>query len=346
MNQKELAERLNLSRTTVSRCFTNHPKINPETRARVFQLAAELGYAYAPPRNATQGRAATGQSVAVLAGIPANAGREVETARDVLIGVSERLAAEKYSLNVQYVDPQDFTLMPRSRKILPGLKNRDLLGFILLYPFKEETVSNLIVKFPTVCALNDFEKLSVDCVDVDQTRGILALVSHLVDLGHRHLGFVSWKYTVPTPWVERRFGAFVEGLYRFHLPFREDHVINVHRDGQIEVEKVVERALRLIAEGVTGLVCAADHQAYHLAHALRERGIRIPGDVSITGFDGETPPPGQPHLTTLKTPFREIGVSSVVSFLRRMAQPSATRRHILVSGRVIEGETSAPPPPL
>ena len=44
MNQKEIAERLNLSRTTVSRCFTNHPKINPETRARVFELATELGY--------------------------------------------------------------------------------------------------------------------------------------------------------------------------------------------------------------------------------------------------------------------------------------------------------------
>jgi LacI family transcriptional regulator len=46
VNQQTLADRLGLSRATVSRCFTNHRAINPSTRARVFDLAAELGYRY------------------------------------------------------------------------------------------------------------------------------------------------------------------------------------------------------------------------------------------------------------------------------------------------------------
>ncbi|MGC9450412.1 MAG: LacI family DNA-binding transcriptional regulator [Oceanipulchritudo sp.] len=343
MNQKEIAERLNLSRTTVSRCFTNHPKINPETRARVFELAAEMGYEYSPPRNLTADRNRMANSVAVLAGVPRNAGRQVETAREVLAGISERLAAEKLTLNVHYVDPGEFDLSPRARRILPGLRNAHLLGFILLYPFKEESVGNLVTKFPTVCVLNDFEELDVDCVDVDQTRGIIRMVRHLVELGHRELGFLSWKYKVPTPWVERRFGAFVESLYRFHLSFREDRVINVHRENQIEVEEVEAAARRMIEGGVTGIVCAADHQAYHLVQALRESGIRVPEDVSVTGFDGEEPPPGMDQLTTVRTPFRDIGVSSVVSLLRRVTHPSASRRHILVSGRPLIGATTAAP---
>jgi LacI family transcriptional regulator len=343
MNQKEIAERLGLSRTTVSRCFTNHPKINPETRARVFELAAESGYTYSPPRNLTQERSRTANSVAVVAGIPSNASRQVETAREMLAGISERLAAEKLTLNVNYIDPTDFNLSPRSRRIIPGLRNANLLGFILLYPFREESVRNLVSKFPTICVLNEFEDLDVDCVDVDQTHGISRMVRHLHELGHRNLGFLSWKYKLPTPWVERRFGAFVESLYRWRMPFNEDCVINVHREGQIEVDEVVQAAIKMVRNGVTGIVCAADHQAYPLVKALREEGIRVPEDVSITGFDGEEPVNGLPQLTTIRTPFRDIGVSSVVSLLRRVTHPSASRRHILVAGRPIEGGTTAPP---
>ncbi|MEX0322507.1 MAG: LacI family DNA-binding transcriptional regulator [Puniceicoccaceae bacterium] len=344
MNQKEIAEKLNLSRTTVSRCFTNHPKINPETRARVFELAAEGGYSYAPPRNKTSERAKEANSIEVLVGVPSNAGQRVDTARRILVGISERLASEKLTLQVRYVDPATFDISSRARRILPGLRNSECMGLILIYPFKEETVKNLISKFPTVCALDDYDELEVDCIDVDQTRGIARMTSQLHELGHRELAFVSWKYTVATPWVERRFGAFVEHLYRYHLPFHEERIINVRRDEQIEPDEVVERVVNLIENGVTGIVCAADHQAYPLMAALRARGIRVPEDVSVTGFDGESPPVGAPQLATVRSPLRDIGVSSVVALLRRVALASAPRRHILVSGRAVEGQTVAAPP--
>ena len=83
MSQKEIAERLNLSRTTVSRCFTNHPKINPETRARVFELAAEIGYSYSPPRNLVEDRPRVADSVAVMVGRPSNALDGIDTARQI-----------------------------------------------------------------------------------------------------------------------------------------------------------------------------------------------------------------------------------------------------------------------
>ncbi len=342
MNQKDLAKQLNLSRTTVSRCFTNHPKINPETRARVFELAAKHGYSYSPPRNQTSQRPSKASQVAVLVGKPSIAGEWFSTERDVLAGISARLATEKLTLNVQYVDPAEFDLAPRARRILPGIRNSEVVGFILVYPIKEATVRNIITKFPTVCALDDYENLQVDCVDVNQTRGISGIVDRLHELGHRELAFVSRKYTVITPWVEHRFGVFVESLYRHHLPFRADRIVNVHRDEQIEVPAVVERIKGFIKDGVTAIVCAADHQAYELYDALTQAGIRIPEDISITGFDGETPQYNRPQLMTVQTPFREIGVSSVVSLMRRVTHPSAPSRHILVSGKVIEGKTVRP----
>ena len=99
----------------------------------------------------------------------------------------------------------------------------------------------------------------------------------------------------------------------------------------------------MIGEGVTGIICAADHQAYPLVSALRASGIRVPEEVSVTGFDGVEPPDGEPQLTTVRMPFRDIGISSVVSLLRRVSHPAAPRRHILVCGRSIFGATTAPP---
>ncbi len=308
----------------------------------MFELAAKHGYSYSPPRNQTSQRPSKASQVAVLVGKPSIAGEWFSTERDVLAGISARLATEKLTLNVQYVDPAEFDLAPRARRILPGIRNSEVVGFILVYPIKEATVRNIITKFPTVCALDDYENLQVDCVDVNQTRGISGIVDRLHELGHRELAFVSRKYTVITPWVEHRFGVFVESLYRHHLPFRADRIVNVHRDEQIEVPAVVERIKGFIKDGVTAIVCAADHQAYELYDALTQAGIRIPEDISITGFDGETPQYNRPQLMTVQTPFREIGVSSVVSLMRRVTHPSAPSRHILVSGKVIEGKTVRP----
>ena len=342
MNQKDIADRLNLSRTTVSRCFTNHPKINPETRAKVFQLASRLGYVYAPPRNHRTGDE-KGRTVVVLVAQPLELSHESETTRRILVGISDRLAEEGLHLKLHREDPERFVLGSRPRRILPELSNEGILGFILLYPFQQESVANLSAKFPVITALDDYERLEVDSVDVDAGRGISRLMDRLASAGHRETAFISWRYKVATPWVERRFGAYVAGLYRLGLSFDESRVVNVRRVGQIEPEAVLSRAIEWVRSGVTALVCAADHQAYPLMAGLRAAGVRVPEDVSVTGFDGIEPPSGELSLTTIRQPFRDIGYSTVVSLLRRVSSPAAPRRHILVGGRLIEGETVCPP---
>ncbi len=169
------------------------------------------------------------------------------------------------------------------------------------------------------------------------------MIQHLYDLGHRRFGFVRWQYNVPTSWVERRYGAFVENLYRLELGFQEEYIINVHRQGQIEPQAVVERVLDLIRRlRITALVCAADHQAYHLVRSLRVAGIAVPEQVSVTGFDSVAPPEGLSQLTSIRMPSRDIGNAAVVSLLRKVDHPTAQRTHILVSGKESLGQTTAP----
>lgn len=342
-NQQLIADQLRLSRTTVSRCFTNHPKINPETRSAVFQLAAKLGYDYRAPRNVVARRSSARNTIAVLIGVPESNRQAVDTISELVTGISERAAAGQHEIQLHYIDPVLFRLAPRARKILPGVDHSDWMGAILLYPFHEETVTNLMSKFPTVSLLDDYDTAEIDCINPDEDRGISRMVQHLHDLGHRRIGFMSWKYPVATPWVGRRLGAYVENLYRLGLTFDPDLVLNVRRQDQIPLEELSRQVAGLTRNGVTGWVCAADHQAYRLLADLKTLGVRVPGDCSVTGFDGVKPPRGLPQLTTMRTPFRDMGFSAVVSLLRRVDNPSTPRRHIMVSGRVVVGKTTARP---
>ena len=344
ISQQQIADELNLSRTTVSRCFTNHPKINPETRAAVFQLAGELGYNYSAPRNVEAKKPAERNTLAILVGMREDNRQAADTAVEVIKGISERAAAQRLEIQLHFVDPSEFRLAPRARKILPGADSSDWRGTILIYPFHEESVINLMAKFPTVAVLDDYDVAEVDCINPDEGRGISRMVQHLYDLGHRKIGFLSWKYPVATPWVGRRLGAYLENLYRLDLKIDPAQILNVRGTNHTPLDEISKNVARLIRKGVTAWVCAADHQAYHLMGDLKKLGIRVPRDCSITGFDGIKPPNGSPQLTTMQTPFRDMGISSVVSLLRKIDQPSAARRHIMVSSRVIIGKTTARPP--
>jgi DNA-binding LacI/PurR family transcriptional regulator len=102
-------------------------------------------------------------------------------------------------------------------------------------------------------------------------------------------------------------------------------------------------AERVRYDGVTAWVCAADHQAYQLISDLRDRGLRVPDDVSVTGFDGQDAPPGLPRLTSMAVPNADLGASAVARLVSRLLQPASQRRMTLVMPRFVEGGTTAIP---
>lgn len=343
-NQKLIAEKLNLSRTTVSRCFTNHPKINPETRAKVFQLAAEMGFNYSQQRNSVSGRDDSDRNtIAVIIGVDKSVKDAVDTAGHILAGISEKAATAGLELDVHYVKPADLNVQPRSRKIIKNVSCANWKGVVLIYDFDEESVRNIMAKFPTVSVLEDYHNAEVDCISQDQVRGITKLMEHLHQLGHRRIGFMSWKYDVSTPWVERRLGAYVENLFRFGIELDPNLIVNLRQNESIDLPQIVATIAAEVRNGTTAWACAADHQAYHLRSELMNHGIRVPQDCSVTGYDGVQPPEGHSQITTIKMPFKDMGISSVSSLIRKMAHPTARRHNIQISGELLVGESTGAP---
>jgi len=345
VNQELIAQRLNLSRATVSRSLANHPAISAETRRRVQDMAAKLGYQQTPGRAARRGKKSRTFTVGVVIGVP----REnvtMATYPHILKGIRARAEIERVTVDVCYQPPEDIDTEANRQPLIRQIRNNDWRGAILIHPFPVAAVAMIANRISTVSALESYNEPGIDIIDTDDAPAILELVLRLSRAGHRRIGFVSWTYPVGGHWVARRFSGYVEALFYQGLEFRPEWVINVHKNApRLLPPAVSETVARLFAQDkVTAWVCAADHQAYPLMQDLQSRGIRVPEDCSVTGFDGLEPPAGLRQATSMRVPHEHIGSSALTRLVNRISHPAAPRRKILVEAQLVEGETIATPP--
>ncbi|WP_221032646.1 LacI family DNA-binding transcriptional regulator [Actomonas aquatica] len=345
INQEALAQALNLSRTTVSRSLSNHPAISAETRERVQAKAEEMGYRTSTGGPIRRRRSNKPLNIGVLIGMPRN-NLGMATFPAVLQGIRERAAVDQITVDVVSQDPETFQPNSGHQPLFRHIRSGDWRGLILIYPFAPDAVETLARKISTVSVLTEYDHLPVDTVDTDHSD-IINLIGRLARRGHRRIGFITWDYTVCGRWASRRFAAYAEGIFQYGLEFNPAWTANVHTDRErlTTAEAVADFAAHQTREaGVTAWACAADHQAYQLISDLHARGLEVPRDCSVTGFDGIEPPPGLPQLTTLRVAHADVGGSAAARLLNRVLHPTAPRRKILVETSLVVGTTVAAPP--
>lgn len=347
MNQQLIAERLQISRATVSRCFTNHPGINPVTRARVFQLAAEIGYVHLQMRKPRKDRK---KGASKIFGVLICSAEEEYFRTDyqnpseqILAGVTECAHLNGGNVEVHLIDPKACTLDD------PVFLNIEKLcsrwdGLLLVYPFPNSILDHLAPKVPLVSLVEQFDHTGIDCVDVDHYKGISSAIEHLLERGHRRIGFYTRRYEVEASWSYRRYAAFMEAMVRLRLPVVLEDIVNIFPSHEGDDESSIEYAAGRTRDGVTAWVCAADHQAFDLVHGLEKRGISVPGQVSVTGFDGIETPPGSAELSTIVIPFREIGMTGTQRLFERTQKRFGSAQHVLIDCRLRPGDTVGPVP--
>jgi DNA-binding LacI/PurR family transcriptional regulator len=346
-NQQLIADKLGISRATVSRCFTNHPGINPGTRARVFQLAAEIGYVHLQMRTDRANRKhSTKKTFGVLICSTEEEYNRTDyqnPSEQILAGVTDCALLNDASVAVHLIDPKNCKLDdPAYLRIEKLCRGWD--GLLLVYPFPDPILNQLAPIVPLVSLVEQFDHSGIDCVDVDHYKGISSAVEHLVAQGHRRIGFFTRLYEIEASWSLRRYASFKESMIRMRLPVSPKDVVNIFPSFEGDDESSIEYAIERTKNGVTAWVCAADHQAYDLINGLTNAGIDVPGQVSVTGFDGIATPPGSPELSTVMIPFREIGATGTRKLVERAEKRFGSSQHVLIDCRLREGATVAPPP--
>ena len=323
----EVAALGGVSRATVSRVI-NGGSVSKETRQRV--QAVLDGTDYRP--NAAARTLASGRSgvVGVVMHVDPHELFRDPYFSELLQGMSDGLSERTGGMMLW--------LGNRSKEdTLERILSMSLLGGVIVTAgtLEDPLVDGLLAsRLPTVLIGHRRADRSASYVDIDNVSAAEAVTSHLVELGRRRIGHITGRRG--TVAGEGRFEGYRAAMRRAGLPTEELTV-----DGDFEKTGGVAAAGELLDRGVDAIFCANDATAAGALETIRGRGLRIPEDIALAGFDDlEFAAHLDPALTTVRQRVRQQGSEAALALLGLMSDPgSGPRRVILPTELVIRQST-------
>jgi LacI family transcriptional regulator len=256
----------------------------------------------------------------------------------IVRGIEDTLAERDFTALIANTDNDAV----RERRVLRAMRARNVDGFILLTAHRnDETLATLIRDdIPVVTVNRTASGPDVSSVSPDDNAGINAVVDHLVALGHTRIATIAGPRTLSTG--RSRYKAITAGLRRHGLTLPTDRVMFARAFSEDEGRRCMSELLA--STDATAVVAANDTLAVGCLDALRDKGLRCPDDVSVTGFndilfmDKLSPP-----LTTVRIPHTEMGVEAARILLDQLlGRTTATRHAVLPIELVVRESTAAP----
>jgi LacI family transcriptional regulator len=329
MSLEDVARRARVSTATVSRVLNGVGVVKSSTRARVMKAITELKYH--PNLNARNLAGGRSRTIGVIVSNLDN-----PFFLDVYRAVEIDCHANGYEVlvaNTAYRAEQ----LAASIRLMIGRRVAGLAAIVS--EMKDEIVQELMAsKLPIV--LYDVGKAggNITKIRVNYKKGIERIVEYLVTLGHRELGFIGHHATLG-PIDERRSALF-------------DAVRTVWRDAHIRVASDSDSldggrqaAAELLSTGPapTAIICVNDLMAVGALKELRERGIRVPEDISVTGFDNiKLSEYCHPALTTVHIPRDRIGHTIFTSLAFDQNTPHPAGREFIMNLEFVLRDSTGP----
>ena len=323
---EDVARRAGVSKGAVSFALNNRPGVAPETRERILRVAADLGWT--PSHRARALAADRALAVGLVIARPPETLGADPFFPAFIAGIEAALAPLGQSLLLQVVADRSRELDSYRRLAADGRVDGVFLTDLRVDDPRPELLEQL--RLPAVVIAPSCEGHgAVACVCVDDRPGIRGAVEHLVALGHRRIAHVAG----PAEFVhsESRRDAWLAALTDAGLPPGP----LVRADFSAQGGAAATAQLLDLADPPTGIVYANDLMAIAGTAVAAGRGLDLPGDLSVTGFDDtEVAAHLRPSLTTVRT--------DPVSWGRAAAQ----RLTALVGGNPKINDSSPPPPHL
>lgn len=325
----DVAKLAGVSQQTVSRVVNRAHNVAPEIRARVEQAIEQLQYR----RNTAAAALASNRTMNL--GVLSYA-LSVHGPSLALVGISEQARRNGYSTRLVTLAALDHATV---RAALNELSSDEVDGIIVLAPLTAamEVLRGVDSDVPIV-TFEQGSAPSTTSVSIDEVRGARAAVRHLLDLGHETV----WHISGPPGWMAsdaRRLGwasELSESGRRTPPP-----VTTVDWSAKAGYEA----ALRLADDArVTAVFAANDPFALGAIKAFDERGIDVPGRMSVVGFDNV--PEAHyynPSLTTVVLDFEEVGHRAVDQILAMMRGEEAKLIPLIEPHLIVRGSTGSAP---
>ena len=322
---KDIAKAASVDPSTVTRALQGSRRVKPTTRDKITELANKMGYV---PNMAA--RTLVNRSSGLIGVVIPDMTNPFFA--DLGRGIEDEAA--KHDLRILINDTRGIEEAERQAvQLFLELKVDGLLVPMARCP--QNYYDDLNAAVPVVHVNRDDAAHHVDC---DRIGGSISVMNHLLELGHRKIGFV--RGSAP-PGTEPKMSAYRQALTDASIEYDPQHIFTF--DGTLDSSRRIAERLLELEEKPTAVFAWNDVNAIALIHALRERGVRVPRDISIVGHDdiqlaGHIDPP----LTTVAWPMYELGQQSV-RYLYSLGQSESPSRPPVLTPKLIIRESTAPP---
>ncbi|MEV8518023.1 LacI family DNA-binding transcriptional regulator [Dactylosporangium sp. NPDC051484] len=325
----DIARQAEVSEATVSRVLNDRPGVSADTRHAVLTALDVLGYER-PERLRKRS-----------AGLVGLVTPELDNPIFPLFAqvIESALARHGYTPVLCTQTPGGVT----EDEYVEMLLERAVAGIIFVSGLHADTTADhdryrkLIDRpLPIVMVTGLVPGLGAACISCDDARASELAVDHLASLGHTRIGLISGpERYLP---VQRKILGYREAMLRRGLADNIELSLFGVEGGHAAADRLLER-------GVTGLVCGSDLMALGAVRAARSRGLSVPRDVSVVGYDDSpliafTDPP----LTTLRQPVRAMSNAAAQSLVDAInGQPTPHSEYLFAPELVVRGSTGIAP---
>ncbi|MFG1942477.1 LacI family DNA-binding transcriptional regulator [Nonomuraea sp. NPDC048826] len=312
----DVAKEAGVSHQTVSRVLNDHPNVRVETRTRVLEAIDKLGY-----RRNLVARALVTKHSRTLGVVSFDT--TLYGPASTVYGIEQAARAAGYFISIVSLKSIDRTGV---RDALDYLADQGVDGIVVVAPQRSaaQALADLPLDIPAV-AVEGGEAGDVPVVCVDQVEGGRLATEHLLSLGHETV----WHVRGPGDWLEAE--GRVTGWRSALEQAGRDVPEPLAGDWSPRSGYEAGRSLASMA-GVTAVFVANDQMALGVLRAFTEKGVRVPGQVSVVGFD-DIPESAyfSPPLTTIRQDFGAVGRHSIGVLLRQIEAggPQASERLVV-----------------
>ena len=330
---RDIAEQAGVSIATVSRVLNGRPDVSQATRDIVLQQVRAMGYV----GNRTARGLASGRTGLIGVVVPF-------TQNGFFSGIIEGASEALFERDARPVLCPTQHRHDREVSVLERLMHGTTDGTLLVTPTETRVEMQHLRQFGSPFVVIDPSLLMQDGIPVVSSTnwaGGRQATEHLISLGHTRIavvtGYPGWCAS------EDRLAGYQTALVAAGLPLRPEYI--VESDFKFDGGLSAGHALLSLPSPPTAIFAQSDNMAIGIMRAARQRGLRLPEDLSVVGFDDiDLAPVTTPALTTVAQPLQELGRHAVTLLYRLIDALPLEVSRVELSTRLVIRESTMPPP--
>ncbi|WP_060788618.1 LacI family DNA-binding transcriptional regulator [Geobacillus zalihae] len=331
ITMQDIADRLNISKNSVSQALRGKEGVSEETRELVKRVAKEMGYEY--PASRAKSRGKPPRQFALIA---SDRTFSLKFFGEIYLSIEQEALSHGMKLHIQSVNKEQ-----KERLLLPSfIEEKQVDGVIVLSHISTEYIQQIVATgIPTVLVDHHHPNIPADAVLTNNRFGAYVAVQHLLELNHTDIAFVGDVNYSPS--YQERYEGYLLALKDYGVKPNEEWMFCQAQ----EDETVIAGYIRELKRQPTAWFCVNDGLGFFVSTGLQQYGLKVPDDVSVCSFDnGQLSQIATPKITTVDIDLKRYGKRAVELLRWRWDNPNEPFQEVLLSTKLIKRESTAAKP--